>query len=103
MRTGILALAIAGAVGLAGAAGAQILGESGQGGFGQASLAGGAPSLAAPKLPTPFQRYALKIQELHAKAQQLKAHDGGELSVAHRADLQQQLDALNHAFGVNAG
>lgn len=54
-------------------------------------------------LPTQHDRYLMKLASLRDRTIRIKAKDGGQLTPDHAAALQQQLDALNHQFGVTAG
>ncbi len=54
----------------------------------------------APPMPSPQQRYNLRLLDLHNKIVRMTKADGGQLTDAHRADLQNELDALNRRFGI---
>jgi hypothetical protein len=58
-----------------------------------------APSTNRPYL-TAQDRYDLRVMALKAKMQGLTAQDGGELSEAHKASLQHELDGVNRWFGL---
>ena len=102
----ILALATA----APGAAWAQMtMGPMGQmGAMGQGQMMTNQPSASAPfgggvdgaRLPTEQERYAARIMALKQKMQKLTAQDGGQLSEAHRAALQRELDGVNRSFGI---
>jgi hypothetical protein len=57
----------------------------------------------APPLPTARQRYVMKLSNLRDRTLRIKAKDGGQLRPDHAANLQHDLDALNHQFGVTSG
>jgi hypothetical protein len=101
MRLSILASVVAGGLALAGA-----------------NAAAGAPasmaSLAIPTVqgndpfgpgrieyPTAHQRYAGELSILRKKLVRITADDGGRLSEAHKAALQQELDAINREYAAN--
>jgi hypothetical protein len=44
--------------------------------------------------------YDLRMLRLKAKMQRLTAQDGGELSTAHEASLQKELDGVNRFYGL---
>lgn len=91
----------------AGAAAAQMTGQMGQ--MGQmGSMMSSQPS-ASPafgggidgaRFPTAQERYAARIMALKQKMQKMTAQDGGQLSEAHRAALQRELDGVNKSFGI---
>ena len=98
MRCSILALVLAGGLTAAGPAAAQM---------------GMAPPL--PRIqpddpfgpgrieyPTAQDRYVDQLQRLRRKMLNITAEDGGKLTDAHRAALQQELDAINRAYAANA-
>ncbi len=103
MRTTILAVSIATGLVAAGSASAQVFGAGASTGGSAAESLSGYGSGGAPRLPTPSQRYVLKVVELRAKTLKVKADDGGQLTAEHAAGLQQELDALNRHFGIKAG
>lgn len=61
-----------------------------------------APSTAPPIMIRPRftlqQRYDIRMMVLKAKMEALTAEDGGQLSLAHQASLQRELDDVNHWF-----
>ena len=101
MRLSILALVVAGGLALAGS-----------------NAAAGAPASMAPAIqtvqgndpfgpgrieyPTAHQRYTGQLSILRRKLVRITADDGGQLSEAHKAALQQELDAINREYAANS-
>jgi hypothetical protein len=51
--------------------------------------------------PLPLQhRYDRRVMALKAKMARLTTQDGGQLSAADHANLQRELDGVNHWFGL---
>jgi hypothetical protein len=100
MRRSILALAAAGGLAAAGPAGAQM-------GMGMAPMP---PRVQQDdpfgpgrmEFPTARERYVEQLQRLRRKMLKITAQDGGQLTEAHRAALQQELDGINRAYAANA-
>lgn len=52
------------------------------------------------RFPSTQERYAARIQALKQKMAKLTREDGGQLSEAHKAALQRELDGVNKSFGI---
>jgi hypothetical protein len=107
MRLAMVALAVAGGLtglGAPSVAGAQ--GMMGGGVMGQGTMAQPNTRLNDPfahvEYQTAQQRYAEQLAALRKKLLRLKLADGGELSPAHQAALQQELDAINKTYAANS-
>jgi hypothetical protein len=107
MRLPIVALAVAGGLAGIGAptvAGAQ--GMMGGGVMGQGTMASPNTRLNDPfahvEYQTAQQRYAEQLSALRRKLLRMKTEDGGQLSLAHQAALQQELDAINKTYAANS-
>ncbi|HEV2532596.1 hypothetical protein [Phenylobacterium sp.] len=99
MRPCILILAIAGSLAWSGAAGAQGM-TMGMGSTVQHTQPD--DPFASGHIETPRERYAQELSRLRSKMLRMTAQDGGQLSEAHRAALQRELDAINTAYAANA-
>jgi hypothetical protein len=95
MKTAALALILVTAVGAAGATEAQVYASDGP-----ASAHYGASDAAAPRLPTPLERYRREVLQLRSEVVRVKARDGGELTAADKAQYQARLDALNRRYNT---
>jgi hypothetical protein len=105
MRLATFSLILAAAAATASAAAAQMMGQmSGQmGQMGAGSMMSSAPpnsGIDEARFPTAQQRYAAKIMALKQKMAKLTQQDGGQLSDAHKASLQRELDGVNKSFGI---
>jgi hypothetical protein len=106
MRRSILALALAGALPWAGAAAGQGMGMGMAGAGFRQPMQSADPqerfSEGRLALPSAREVYARDLIRLKQKMQRLAAEDGGQLSPAHQAALQQELDAINRAYAGNS-
>ena len=104
MRLSILALMLAVGLAPAGAAAAQAMTM----GMGQSSMGAHGPGLnpyepyALDHVETPQERYARELGRLRRKMLRITAEDGGQLSEAHKAALQAELDAINRTYAANS-
>jgi hypothetical protein len=105
MRLSLLALAVAGGLLCAGAAAAQGvigMGQSQMGPNGALTPQSGDP-FASSHAETPRERQVAALSRLRTKMLRMAAEDGGQLSEAHKAALQRELDAINKTYAASAG
>jgi hypothetical protein len=104
MRCSILALVVAGGLAAAGPAGAQMMGMGGSMGMGTNMRAQPDDPFGPGRLeyPSAQERYVDQLQRLRRKMLKITAQDGGQLTEAHRAAIQLELDAINRSYAANA-
>jgi hypothetical protein len=102
MRLAVSMSVLAASLAAVGAALAQMMGQMGGQMMNSQPSASAAVNggLDGARFPTPQERYAARIMALKQKMQKLTQQDGGQLSEAHRAALQRELDGVNRSFGI---